>query len=98
MGFRKIDSTTGDEAFAVPNHFSLQCSGITTMQLFVSNAETVTEAQDKALWTEVGVVDGANGWDPVGQGSAFVIKDFEYRFLKITCLDWSAQAVYVNSK
>ena len=95
MGFRKI---TSDKAFAVPNHFSLQSEGTTTMQLFVSNAETLSDAQENALLTEVGVVDGANGWDPVGQGSAFVIKDFEYRFLKITCLDWSAQAVYVNSK
>ena len=95
MGFRKI---TSDKAFAVPNHLSLQSKGTTPMQLFVSNAETIGQADDNALWTEVGVVDGVNGWDPATQGSAFVIKDFEYRFLKITCLDWSAQAVYVNSK
>ena len=95
MGFRKI---TSDEAFAVPSRFGVQCSGSTEMQLFVSNAQTLTDAEDNALWTEVGVVDGANGWNPTTQGSAFVIKDFGYRFLKITCLDWSAQAVYVNSK
>jgi len=95
MGFRKI---TSDKGFATPNHFSLQCSGVTAMQMWVSNAETLQEADDQSLWTEVGVVDGTNGWDPSTQGSAFTIKEFEYRYLKLTCLDWSAQTVYYNSK